>query len=166
MKKLLKKRASVTQEIDLPKEKHRLIIGPNGTIRHSLQSEFGVTIEIPRPNDESTVVKITGLPDKIDSAKAKIEELTKDDWNESIDVPAAYHVLVSERGAIFKKLKNDFNVEVAHGNFTRLANKLSAAPIPTPPESAYPQKMGSYLNSPLLTLMILHLQPLLPPQKK
>lgn len=136
------KRASVTQEIDLPKEKHRLIIGPNGTIRHSLQSEFGVTIEIPRPNDESTVVKITGLPDKIDSAKAKIEELTKDDWNESIDVPAAYHVLVSERGAIFKKLKNDFNVEVAHGNFTRLANKLSAAPIPTPPESAYPQKDG------------------------
>ncbi|CAX45465.1 RNA-binding, G protein protein, putative [Candida dubliniensis CD36] len=136
------KRASITQEIDLPKEKHRLIIGPNGTIRHSLQSEFGVTIEIPRPNDESTVIKIIGLPEKIENAKIKIEELTKDDWNESIDVPVIYHALVSERGAIFKKLKNDFNVEIVHGNFTRLANKLSTASIPTPPESAYPQKDG------------------------
>lgn len=133
------KKASITEEIDLPKEKHRLIIGPSGSIRHSLQNEFGVTIDIPRPNDESTIVKVSGLPDKIAAAKVKIEELTKDDWNESIDVPAVYHALVSERGAIFKKLKNDFNVEVAHGNFTRQASKLSSASIPTPPESAYPE---------------------------
>lgn len=29
------KEASIVEEIDLPKEKHRLIIGPSGTIRHS-----------------------------------------------------------------------------------------------------------------------------------
>ncbi|RCK63906.1 hypothetical protein Cantr_10583 [Candida viswanathii] len=136
---IAEKKASVTEEVDVPKEKHRLIIGPSGSIRHSLQNEFGVTIDIPRPNDESTIVKVSGLPDKIAGAKAKIEELTKDDWNESIDVPAVYHALVSERGAIFKKLKTDYNVEVAHGNFTRQANKLSSAGVPTPPESAYPE---------------------------
>ena len=36
-------------------------------------------------------------------------------------------------------MKNDFNVEVAHGNFTRQASKLSSASIPTPPECAYPE---------------------------
>ncbi|KAL6451050.1 hypothetical protein SBY92_001300 [Candida maltosa Xu316] len=133
------KKASVTEEIDLPKEKHRLIIGPNGSIRHSIQSEFNVTVDIPRSNDESTIVKITGLPDKIALAKTKIEELTKDDWNKSIDIPSIYHALVSERGAIFKKLKNDFNVEVTHGNLTRQASKLSSSSIPTPPETAYPE---------------------------
>lgn len=138
------KKASITEEIDLPKEKHRLIIGPSGSIRHSLQNEFSISIDIPRPNDESTIIKVSGLPDKITAAKTKIEELTKDDWNESIDVPAKYHALVSERGAIFKKLKNEFNVEVVHGNFTRQANKLSSSSIPTPPESAYPEGSESF----------------------
>ncbi|EGW32423.1 vigilin [Spathaspora passalidarum NRRL Y-27907] len=140
------KEASVTEEIDLPKEKHRLIIGPKGTIRHSIQDEFGVTVEIPRSNEESTIVKIVGLPEKIAAAKEKIEELTKDDWNVSIDVPSVYHALVSEHGAIFKQLKSDFNVEVTHGNLTRQASKLSSAStIPTAPEEAYPTDSANYL---------------------
>ncbi|KAI5958782.1 SCP160 [Candida theae] len=133
------KESSIVEEIDLPKDKHRLIIGPSGSVRHSLQSEFGVTIEIPRPNDESTIVKVSGLPDKVSAAKDKIEELTKDDWKLSIDVLAKYHPLVSEHGAAFKKLKSDFKVEVTHGNFTRQASKLSLSSIPAPPESAYPE---------------------------
>lgn len=96
------KEASIVEEIDLPKEKHRLIIGPSGTIRHSLQSEFGVTIEIPRPSDDSTTVKVSGLPEKVAAAKDKIEKLTKDDWKLSIDILGKYHPLVSEHGAIFK----------------------------------------------------------------
>ncbi|KAI5968327.1 SCP160 [Candida margitis] len=132
------KEASVVEEIDLPKDKHRLIIGPSGSIRHSLQSEFGVTIEIPRPNNESTIVKVSGLPEKVAAAKEKIEALTKDDWKVSIDILGKYHPLVSEHGAVFKKLKSDYKVEVSHGNFTRQASKLSSSSIPVPPESAYP----------------------------
>ncbi|CCG23208.1 hypothetical protein CORT_0D03680 [Candida orthopsilosis Co 90-125] len=133
------KEASIVEEIDLPKEKHRLIIGPSGTIRHSLQSEFGVTIEIPRPSDDSTTVKVSGLPEKVAAAKDKIEKLTKDDWKLSIDISGKYHPLVSEHGAIFKKLKSDYKVEVTHGNFTRQASKLSSTSIPAPPELAYPE---------------------------
>lgn len=133
------KEASIVEEIDLPKEKHRLIIGPSGSIRHSLQSDFGVTIEIPRANDESTIVKVSGLPEKVAAAKDKIEELTKDDWKVSIDILEKYHPLVSEHGAIFKKLKSDYKVEVTHGDFTRRASKLSSALIPAPVESAYPE---------------------------
>ncbi|KAG7664532.1 SCP160 [[Candida] subhashii] len=132
------KEAAVSEEIDIPKEKHRLIIGPSGSIRHAIQDEFGVSLEIPRPNDKSSIIKVVGLPEKIAAAKSKIEELTKDDWKVSVDVPAAYHGLVSEKGAIFKKLKSDYNVEVTHGNYTRQAAKLSNAPIPAAPQEAYP----------------------------
>ncbi|KAK6197574.1 vigilin [Scheffersomyces amazonensis] len=132
------KESEVSEEFELLKEKHRLIVGSNGHIRHSLQDEFGVSIDIPRPNDESSIIKLSGLPENIEKVKAKITELTKDDWNESIDIPSKYHSLVSERGAIFKKLKTDYNVDVQHGLFTRQAAKLSNSSIPTPPESAIP----------------------------
>lgn len=134
------KEASVIVEYDLPKEKHRLIVGQAGSIRHALQDEFKAQIDIPRPSDESTTIKLVGLPEQIEGLKAKIESLTKDDWNVSIDIPENYHALVSERGAIFKKLQADYNVQVQHGNLTRKASKLSSAPIPTPSESAYPSE--------------------------
>ncbi|KAK6455569.1 vigilin [Scheffersomyces xylosifermentans] len=129
--------ASISEDFELAKEKHRLIVGPSGSIRHSLQEEFGASIDIPRPSDASTTIKLSGLPENVEALKAKIIELTKDDWNLSIDIPEAYHALVSEKGAIFKKLKSDFNVEVQHGNLTRQAAKLSSSSIPTPPEEAF-----------------------------
>lgn len=137
------KEASVSQDYDLAKEKHKLIIGPSGSIRQALQSEFGVTIDIPRANEESTIIKLNGLPEQISAIIPKIELLTKDDWNTSIDVPEAYHALVSEKGAFIKKVQNDLNVEVLHGLLIRKASKLSRTPIPTPPQEAYPAEDAS-----------------------
>lgn len=130
------KEASVTEKYDLAKEKHRLIVGTGGRIRHDLQEEFGVQINIPRPDEASTTIKLLGLPEKIAKLKAKLDEITKDNWNESIDVPVLYHALVSERGAIFKRLRTDLGVEVSHGNLTRQAANLSNSAIPAPPQDA------------------------------
>lgn len=134
------KEASVTEDYDLAKEKHRLIVGPSGLIRQALEAEFDVTINIPRPSDASTIVQLVGLPEKVAAAREKLDQLTKDDWNEAVDVPLQYHALVLEKGAVFKTLKNDFNVEVVHGNFTRQASKLSSTPIPAPPADAAPEE--------------------------
>lgn len=133
---IAEKEASVSEEFDLAKEKHKLIVGPGGSIRHALQDEFNVQINIPRPNDPATVIKLVGLPENIEKLRAKLEETTKDNWNESIDIPAAYHSLVSDRGAFFKTLRSELDVEVAHGNLTRKASTLSNAAIATPPEEA------------------------------
>lgn len=133
------KEAAVTEKYDLAKEKHKLIVGPGGSIRHQLQEEFGVQINIPKPNEASTTIKLLGLPEKIAMLKAKVDDLTKDNWNESIDVPISYHAWVSERGAILKRLRTELNVDVAHGNLTRKATNLSNAPIPTPPQEALPE---------------------------
>lgn len=134
-----KKIDSKVFELELPKEKHRLIVGPYGTVRHALQDEFDVMVEVPRPNDPSTIIKLTGLPENVEQLKTKIAEITKDDWNISIDIPERYHPLVSERGAIFKNLAKEFDVEVRHGNLTRRAAMLSSKAVPSPSESAFPE---------------------------
>lgn len=130
------KDASVTEEYDLAKEKHKLIVGPGGSIRHALQDEFNVQIRIPRPTDASTIVTLFGLPENISKLKQKLDDTTKDNWNEEIAIPEAYHSLVSDRGAFFKTLRSDYNVEVAHGNLTRKASNLSNSAIPLPPADA------------------------------
>lgn len=130
------KEASVTEEYELAKEKQKLIVGPGGSIRLALQDEFNVQIRVPRPNDASTTVTLFGLPEDIAKLKVKIDEITKDNWNEEILIPEAYHSLVSDRGAFFKTLRSEYNVEVAHGNSTRKASNLSNSAIPQPPADA------------------------------
>lgn len=130
------KEAAVTEEYELPKEKHRLVVGTGGYVRQTLQEKFNCTINVPKPDSSSTVLKLEGLPEDLAKLKIELDEVTKDDWNEAIDIPEKFHTLVSERGAIFGYLKNEFNVDVQHGNTQSKANKLSKAKIPTPPESA------------------------------
>lgn len=131
------KEASVTEAYDLSKEKHGRLVGPGGSVRHALEDEFKVSIAIPRSSDKSSVIKLTGLPENIAKLKPKLDELTKDDWKVELEVPEKYHILVSERGGIFKKLKTELNVEVVHGNQTKRTSKLTNASIPVPPEDAF-----------------------------
>lgn len=133
------KEATVTEKYDLAKEKHKLVVGPGGSVRLQLQEEFGVQIHIPRPNEPSTDIKLVGLPEKISALRAKLDELTKDNWSRSIDVPEAFHAWVSERGAILKRLRTEVGVDVTHGNLTRKATNLSNAAIPAPPANAVPE---------------------------
>lgn len=130
------KEASVTEQYELAKEKHGRLVGPGGSVRQALEAEFKVAIAIPRPNDKSTVIKLTGLPENVAKLRIKLDELTKDEWKVEVEVPRKYHILVSERGGVFRKLKNEFNVDVVHGNASRKATTLTNASIPAPPEGA------------------------------
>ncbi|EGV62005.1 hypothetical protein PSN45_000719 [Yamadazyma tenuis] len=132
------KEASVLIEVEVPKEKQRFLVGPSGSTRQALEKEFGVSIEVPRQNDDSAVVKVSGLPEQIEAAKLKIQELTKDDWNDSIDIPENLHWFVSEGGQVFRTLRSNFNVDVGHDNLTRKASKLSNASFPKVPEDSLP----------------------------
>lgn len=145
------KEAAIEDRYDLAKEKHKLIVGPGGSIRHSLQDEFNVFINIPRPNEKSTTIVLKGLPENIEKLKAKVEEMTKDNWNEVIEVPVRYHSLVSEKGGVFKTLKSDYKVEVSHGNLTRKALNLYGAAIPSPPSEAAPSEdeKSKFFSKPL-----------------
>lgn len=131
-----RREASVIEEYDLVKEKHRLIIGPGGSIRQGLVEKYGVSIDVPKSGSESTIVKLEGLPEDVSKLRVELDELTKDDWNVEIEIPEKYHPLVSERGVVFNVLKSQYNVEVQHGPTNARASKLSKSKIPTIPEEA------------------------------
>lgn len=130
------KENSVTEKVEVSKDKHRIIIGQGGSTRRSLESEFNVTVNIPNVNSGSNDVTIIGLPENVEKAKAKIAELTADDWKAVVDVPSHLHSAVSERGAYTRKVRLDHGVEVEHGNSSNRAFKLSSQ-FPTPPELAF-----------------------------
>lgn len=145
------KEASVKEDYELAKEKHKLIVGPGGSIRHSLQDEFGVQISIPQPSSTSTVIVLHGLPEKIEKLRVKLNEMTKDNWNESIDIPVSRHSLISDRGALIKLLRVQHNVEVSHGNLNRKATKLSSSSNPAPPEPFSGEGATEFVTAPLAT---------------
>lgn len=129
------KKASITEEYPVPKEKQRFIVGPSGSVRHALEEEFNVSIDVPKADNSSTIVKLNGLPQNIDSLKVKLQDLIKNEWNNSIDIPEKYHGFVSDGGQIFRLLKSKYGVEVTHDNLQRKASKFS---IPLPPNDLLP----------------------------
>lgn len=54
-----------TDELDVPADKHRSLIGRGGEAKKELESKFNVTLDIPRQGSGQTAVKITGQPDDV-----------------------------------------------------------------------------------------------------
>lgn len=74
--RIVSEQERITSEtVQVPKKKHRLLIGAGGSVRRSLEDEFKVRLNIPRVNVESDEVTIRGLPENIAKAKAKIETI-------------------------------------------------------------------------------------------
>lgn len=132
------KENAITDTILVPKNKRRLIIGIGGTVRKELEEEFSVNIDIPRSESDSEQVKVVGLPENVESAKAKITELTKDNWKSEIMVPVALQLAVSERGAYLRKLRIEDDVEVEHGDLNSKAIRLSSHLPAIPKEISSP----------------------------
>lgn len=75
--KMVKDFESVTDEtIDIPKNKHRLIVGTGGSVRRGLEEEFKVRIFVPRQDNETESIRINGKPDNIAKAIEKIQTIT------------------------------------------------------------------------------------------
>ncbi|ODV63752.1 Scp160p ASCRUDRAFT_29871 [Ascoidea rubescens DSM 1968] len=123
-----------TVELEVPKEKQRLLIGQGGSVRKNLENEFNISLFIPKINEKSNIIKVIGLSQDIEKAQVKISSLIKDKFDETIEVPSKYHLLLSERGTIFRKLRNDFGVSVEYGSMVREATKLSDPFAITPEE--------------------------------
>jgi predicted PilT family ATPase len=112
---MVSERASqVNETVDVPIEKHRSLIGRGGDAKRKLESEFSVSIDIPRQGSGQTGVKITGKPDAVAKAKEHILSSFKEEPSETVQVPRKYHNAVSNNGQFFRRLRNDFKVTVDH----------------------------------------------------
>ncbi|KAI9690922.1 MAG: hypothetical protein M1822_008542 [Bathelium mastoideum] len=108
----------VTDTIEIAPEKHRQLIGRGGETRRNLQTQFNVAIDIPRQNTTGAArsqIKLTGRPSDIESAKAHILTLVRDQEGETVLVPRALHHAISDNGQFFRRLRNEHRVTVDHG---------------------------------------------------
>ncbi|KAL9101887.1 MAG: hypothetical protein Q9163_002908 [Psora crenata] len=140
-----KQREGQTSEIlEVPPEKHRLLIGRGGESRRGLESRFKVDLHIPKISDEGPArsqVKVSGLPADVKKAKAHILDMIQDLPGETIEVPRKYHHTVGENGQVFRRLRTDYEVTVHHGDQRP----------PQRPSSAVRSQAGDSSPMPLIT---------------
>ncbi|EXF76724.1 KH domain-containing protein [Colletotrichum fioriniae PJ7] len=120
------KESQVTEVLEVPIEKHRTLIGRGGDAKRQLESQFTVSIDIPRQGDGKTGVKITGRPENVEKAKEHIASLVKEQEGETLQVPRSLHHSISNNGQFFRQLRNNHQVSVDHAG-QALPPKPSAA---------------------------------------
>lgn len=107
----------VTEAVEVAPEKHRLLIGRGGETRRALESQFQVSIDVPRVTQQGPArsqVKLTGRVNYVAKAKTHIQEMVKDQEGETMQVPRCLHHDISDNGRFFRRLNNDFKVKVDH----------------------------------------------------
>ncbi|KAL8736750.1 MAG: hypothetical protein Q9166_000116 [cf. Caloplaca sp. 2 TL-2023] len=106
-----------TEVLEIAPEKHRLLIGRGGEMRRALESQFNISLDIPRLSQEGAArsrVKLVGQPLDLDAAKAHILDLVREQEGTTIQVPRHLHHSVSDNGQFFRRLRNDHKVTVDH----------------------------------------------------
>ncbi|QKX58723.1 uncharacterized protein TRUGW13939_05850 [Talaromyces rugulosus] len=104
----------VTVALDVPQTQHRLLIGRGGDTKRGLESQFNVSIDIPKQGSGRTEVKIRGPSNSVEQAKVHIEGLLKEQQGETVQVPQHLHHAISDNGSFFRRLRNDYQVTVDH----------------------------------------------------
>ncbi|PTB66958.1 hypothetical protein BBK36DRAFT_1118178 [Trichoderma citrinoviride] len=118
--------SQVTEIVDVPIDQHRSLIGRGGDAKRQLESQFGVSIDIPRQGDGKTGVKVTGRAENVAKAKEHISGLIKQQHSETLQVPRNLHHVVSNNGQIFRQLRNNYQVTVDHAG-----ESIPAKPTPS-----------------------------------
>lgn len=112
----------ISEIIEVAPSQHRNLIGREGIVRRGLESQFKVTIDIPRqrPGQPQTNpdIKITGTAEAVAAAKERIIELTKQPEGETLEVPVHLHHAIAN-GNFFKQLHSNFKVSVEHNGKNR-----------------------------------------------
>lgn len=112
-----RKESETAETIDVPPDKHRLLIGRAGQTRRKLESQFNVTIDIPKQNETGPAragVRISGLAENVAMAKNHIVQMVQSDDEQVVHVPRRLHHAISDNGQFFRQLRNEHNVSVDH----------------------------------------------------
>ncbi|KFM62860.1 Vigilin, partial [Stegodyphus mimosarum] len=93
--KELQTQASIS--IPIPKEHHRFILGKSGKKLADLELSTATKITVPRPEDNSDLIKITGTKEGIDRARHEIQLISDEQAKlafERLDIPKVYHPFI------------------------------------------------------------------------
>lgn len=64
----------VTEEVPVPFDMHRFIIGQKGRDVRRMMEEYDVNISIPPATESSDIVRVTGPPENVKKARAALED--------------------------------------------------------------------------------------------
>ncbi|XP_052081432.1 vigilin-like [Mytilus californianus] len=114
----------VTEEMTVPFDYHRYIIGAKGKDVREMMGDYDVNISIPPAEDHSDKVKVTGPPANVKRAlealqercdqleKEKEDRLLKS-FQVKCEVDPQYHSkIIGRRGAVVNKLRDQFDVNI------------------------------------------------------
>ncbi|KAL5048293.1 hypothetical protein BDW71DRAFT_27825 [Aspergillus fruticulosus] len=104
----------IVVNLEVPPVQHRLLIGRGGDTRRGIESQFGVTLDIPRQGSGRSDVKLKGPSTAVEQAKDHVLAMLKDQQGVSVDVPRHLHHTISDNGSFFRRLRNDYQVTVDH----------------------------------------------------
>ena len=129
-----------TEVVEVAPEKHGSLIGRGGDVKRALESEFHVSIDIPRSTEQGPArsqIRITGQPEDVTRATAHIQGLVKDQGSETIQVPCRLHHNISDNGRFFQRLNHEYQVTVNHDGH-QPPTKRAATPKPGTNGTALP----------------------------
>ncbi|EFX01085.1 RNA-binding effector protein [Grosmannia clavigera kw1407] len=123
--------SQISSVLDVPRDKHRALIGRGGETRRQMEAKFSVTVDIPRQGEDRTEIKVTGLPANVEKAKEHIQSLVREQHSVTVQVPRRVHHAVSNNGQFFRRMRNENQVTVDHAG-------QAIPPRPTGPTAAMP----------------------------
>lgn len=90
--------AQIVHTLPIPKEHHRLILGKAGNKLLKLEQTTQTRIQIPKQDEKSDVIRITGTREAIDKAVQEIQSISNDAFSrhmERINIPKVYHPFIT-----------------------------------------------------------------------
>jgi len=114
----------ITEEVPVPFEFHRFIIGQKGRDVRKMMDEFDVNISVPPADQEQDIIRVTGPPANVSAAKVALKEKCiqlqgeKEDrearsYTLEVRVDTKYHPkIIGRKGAVISKIRQDHDVNV------------------------------------------------------
>lgn len=114
----------VTEEVTVPFELHRFIIGQKGKDVRKMMEDHDVNISIPPAVETSDVVKVTGPPANVAAARQALEEkITQLEGEQEdrklrgfqleVEVDSKHHPkIIGRRGAVISKIRDQHEVQI------------------------------------------------------
>jgi len=114
----------VTDEVTVPFDYHRFIIGSKGGFVRDMMNQFDVSIAVPPASEQSDTIKVTGPPKNVKEAIQalldKVEELDKDKQDRilrsfrlEVEVDAKHHSkIIGRKGMVINKIRDEHKVMI------------------------------------------------------
>ncbi|KAI8038482.1 hypothetical protein M5D96_008380 [Drosophila gunungcola] len=115
----------IEEELTVPFDLHRTIIGPRGANVRQFMSKHDVHVELPPSELKSDVIKVSGTPAHVAEAREALEKMIEDyeadradrelrSYVLQVDVDTEYHSkLIGRHGAVINKLRADHDVNIS-----------------------------------------------------